>query len=248
MKFSKNEAIENLKEIKEVFDHNNIPFWLEDGTLLGAIRDKGIIPWDTDIDLGSLKEFVNNNSIRKKLTKELAEKNFSIYFFNRVMNINKKNSTIDVIMPEIDRRKKVAATVRFISYNSTGLFLVRMEKLCSLVYYGGFNFNKSQGKRDMLKMNFFTMVHHTPKKLRKYTFKLLKFILSPFSRVDTFYLTVPLDYYKKLKTIDYYDLKSNIPKDPEKYLEKKYGEWRKPPKDPEKWIWWEHGDWKKLGN
>eukprot|EP00823_Brevimastigomonas_motovehiculus_P003652 TRINITY_DN2264_c0_g1_i1.p1 TRINITY_DN2264_c0_g1~~TRINITY_DN2264_c0_g1_i1.p1 ORF type:complete len:319 (-),score=26.12 TRINITY_DN2264_c0_g1_i1:49-1005(-) len=42
-----------LVRIATTLNRNAIPFWLEYGTLLGAYRDHGIIPWDFDIDLGS---------------------------------------------------------------------------------------------------------------------------------------------------------------------------------------------------
>lgn len=58
-----------LRHVAKICEHNDIPYWLDSGTLLGAVRHGGFIPWDDDIDICIRKEDLAR--FEKALAKEL---------------------------------------------------------------------------------------------------------------------------------------------------------------------------------
>jgi phosphorylcholine metabolism protein LicD len=64
--------IQALHEIIELLDANNIIYWIDCGTCLGAYRYGGIIPWDWDIDISIL--LPDHDNVKKILSSLDSEK------------------------------------------------------------------------------------------------------------------------------------------------------------------------------
>jgi len=53
-------SVDLLYNVVTIFEEQGIKYWLDQGTLLGAIRENDFITWDDDIDLGVWKHDINS--------------------------------------------------------------------------------------------------------------------------------------------------------------------------------------------
>jgi lipopolysaccharide cholinephosphotransferase len=74
------ELVEMLKFLDDICKKHNIRWWLSSGTLIGAARHGGFIPWDDDLDIAMLR------SDYKRLKKILLELNDERYVLHCMDN------------------------------------------------------------------------------------------------------------------------------------------------------------------
>lgn len=73
-----------LEKFMEVCNRNNLKFFIAHGTLLGAVRHGGFIPWDDDIDVNMPREDYEH-------LKKIATKEFQFPFFFQTFETDKFN-------------------------------------------------------------------------------------------------------------------------------------------------------------
>ena len=64
-----------IKRFKQICDKLNVQFWMHGGSLIGAVRHNGFIPWDDDIDIAMMRsDFMKvKNFLKDNYNYEIAE-------------------------------------------------------------------------------------------------------------------------------------------------------------------------------
>lgn len=87
-----------LKTFADICEKNNLRYYMIGGTMLGAVRHKGFIPWDDDIDIGMPRE----DYVRFL---EIAQKSLSHQY--KILNYKKDKDYLRYFSRLVDTRVKI---------------------------------------------------------------------------------------------------------------------------------------------
>ena len=110
---------QNLHLLINTLEENKIRYWVCHGTLLGIVRDKKLISWDHDIDIG----VIENNINRKVLPLILKKKGFKQIKKTFIQNdgmmkfVKKGGREVDINFYQLSSDKKKVSTYWFIPKN-----------------------------------------------------------------------------------------------------------------------------------
>jgi phosphorylcholine metabolism protein LicD len=122
----------SLRIIKKIFDKNNIHYWLEGGTLIAAVRDGDIFPWDNDGDISfDARDIRKVHALKPQFEKYgLYLRGFLSYrvtMKGRIFNYKKEYHLSCVMPSHIDRDYYVKTR------NVFAILYHKLEKNCALL-------------------------------------------------------------------------------------------------------------------
>ena len=226
-----NALLDLLRQVKEVLDDHNVEFWLDCGTLLGAVRDGKFIPWEHDIDWGSWREKVPE-TVKVSVSKALCDRGFSVWIAENHMNIRKvEGHCADINFYRLSGNKAIKPTL------SHKNLLGRMLRAWLRALWAPYHPRrvatiKSPVKRFIAK-HLIKITQAMPSLLRERLARIVSAVYEKIGSEDVSWI-VPSSYFLSLSTMRFYDLEFKVPAETRGYLAYRYGEdWHTPRRD---WI------------
>jgi lipopolysaccharide cholinephosphotransferase len=228
------ELTDILLVLAKICDENNIKWWLSSGTLLGAKRHKGFIPWDDDIDIVMLrKDFRRLEKILHKMKSDefIYQSMFSdIDYVNTFGKFRKRKGEVKITRGRYRYLKYKGQFIDIFAIERTPYWAARAARV---IYFN---------------MQYPTIYIKT-KWLRHFVTRFIQFLclglINPILRLiglinpkGEYHYSLGIGWPKStfyakdifpLGKARFEDYEFPVPKDMDAYLTNVYGDWRKMP-------------------
>ena len=216
--------------IKDIFERNGIRYVIEYGSLLGAVRHGGFIPWDDDFDFVVFEDDYQKASeaLRRELPSlyvlhDVQSDPAYFYSFSKVRHLRSiaiedgftdhlkyKGVSIDLFKGKVEKNNRFARR----------LFLAESHRQSHKV-----KFRKSKSFSELVRLILYGFETGYYRFFHRITPKTDYFHKSP----DTDQYFIPLEKYLPTSTVRFNEVEFPAPHDPDYVLTDRYGNWHRFP-------------------
>lgn len=233
-----------MEWFSSVCDKYDLSYFILAGCSLGAIRHKGFIPWDDDMDIGMLREDFDR-------FREVAEKELPTYYsidygvlknnlFSGLLRI-RDNRTTGIIVDEYEQGGAGGIFIEIYPFDRTvkggrrNIQLFKSRILFMVLNYYNRPYKLSFVKRCIMKVFkcipislVWKMYEHNNSKYRNRETEYVDTIALPSYALEGIHL-LPNNLVSKTCHVDFENIKVRIPEDYDTFLKQQYGDYMQLP-------------------
>lgn len=223
---------EVLLGVKKILDEKNIEFWLDYGTLLGAVRAGAFIPSDNDIDIAVRREDIPK-VIRKK--KFFRKAGYEMFYSDTDIELKKNGCYIGISSYDIRGKKAYKRVPKDYEYNPFGRAMWYAWHALMVPNYCDLKERKQSKGGKAFAILVAILVKSVPYFVREQWVWFVDRMKEKYGAEWTEF-SVPSKYFASFTTVSFCGEQFVVPELYEEYLVARYGnDWRVPISN-EKWT------------